>query len=189
MHKYITIKELIAVQEYQKYKYSIRKIAKFIRFSKSTVHRVIKLLKQGLSPLEILYQYDENKHKSGRKQILLNESQISKINQIIIINNYAPDIAAYILRNDNPKSICTKTLYNMFKTNRHDFNVSNLLRKGKNKRHKVKENRGKCLTAKSIHQRNQEIPDIKNIQEFGHLEGDTIIGKDHKSSIITLADI
>ncbi len=26
-------------------------------------------------------------------------------------------------------------------------------------------------------------------EEFGHLEGDTIIGKDHKSSIITLADI
>ncbi len=77
----------------------------------------------------------------------------------------------------------------MFKTNRMGFDENNLLRKGKNKSHKQKETRGKINNCKSIHERNLIIPNIKNIQEFGHLEGDTIIGKDHKSSIITLADI
>lgn len=43
--------------------------------------------------------------------------------------------------------------------------------------------------SKSIHERNEVFPNIKKTQEFGHLEGGTIVGKDHKSSIVTLADI
>lgn len=77
----------------------------------------------------------------------------------------------------------------MFKANLISFDKNKLLRKGKNKPHKQKETRGIINNCKSIHERNLIIPNIKNIQEFGHLEGDTIIGKDHKSSIITLADI
>lgn len=64
-----------------------------------------------------------------------------------------------------------------------------MLRKSKNKPHKTKETRGKLSNSKSIHERDKLIPDIKNTLDFGHFEGDTIVGKDHKSSIITLADI
>ncbi len=86
------------------------------------------------------------------------------------------------------------TFLKVFLTQRLQFCVYfildvHLLRKGKNKPHKRKETRGRINNCKSIHERNLIIPNIKNIQEFGHLEGDTIIGKDHKSSIITLADI
>lgn len=40
-----------------------------------------------------------------------------------------------------------------------------------------------CLT---IHKRAEVFPDLAN--EFGHLEGDTIVGKDRKSCVITLAE-
>ncbi len=131
----------------------------------------------------------ESPAKAGRKLIILTLTEINTINYLLITKNYALDIIANFLKENKIKSISTKTLYNMFKTNRMGFDENNLLRKGKNKPHKRKETRGRINNCKSIHERNLIIPNIKNIQEFGHLEGDTIIGKDHKSSIITLADI
>ncbi len=56
MYKYLTIESIIAIKEYKSYGFSIRKIAKAIDYSKSTVHRVCKLLNQNLLPLEILNQ-------------------------------------------------------------------------------------------------------------------------------------
>ncbi len=40
MYKYLTIESIIAIKEYKSYEFSIRKIAKAIDYSKSTVHRV-----------------------------------------------------------------------------------------------------------------------------------------------------
>lgn len=189
MYKYLTIESIIAIKEYKSYLFSIRRIAKMVDYSKSTVYRVCKLLNKNLLPLEIFNQIQKNKQNVGRKLIILTLKEINTINHLLIIKNYALDIIANFLKKNKIKSISTKTLYNMFKTNRMGFDQNNLLRKGKNKPHKQKETRGKINNCKSIHERNLIIPNIKNIQEFGHLEGDTIIGKDHKSSIITLADI
>lgn len=77
----------------------------------------------------------------------------------------------------------------MFKENRHDWDKSMLLRKGKNRSHKKIENGETIKDSKSIHEQNILFQYIKKTQEFGHLERDTLVGKDHKSSIITLADI
>ncbi|WP_342253108.1 IS30 family transposase [Spiroplasma endosymbiont of Zeiraphera isertana] len=189
MYKYLSIESIIAIKEYKNYGFSIRKIAKIVDYSKSTVHRVCRLLNKNLLPLEILNQFQKNKQNAGRKLIILTLTEINSINHLLITKKYALDIIANFLKENKIKSISTKTLYNMFKTNRMGFDENNLLRKGKNKSHKQKETRGKINNCKSIHERNLIIPNIKNIQEFGHLEGDTIIGKDHKSSIITLADI
>ncbi|WP_425376605.1 IS30 family transposase [Spiroplasma endosymbiont of Aleiodes alternator] len=189
MYKYLTIESIIAIKEYKSYEFSILKIAKAVDYSKSTVHRVCRLLNQNLLPLEILNQIQKKKQNAGRKLIILTLTEINTINYLLINKNYALDIIANFLKENKIKSISTKTLYNMFKTNRMGFDENNLLRKGKNKPHKRKETRGRINNCKSIHERNLIIPNIKNIQEFGHLEGDTIIGKDHKSSIITLADI
>ncbi len=153
MYKYLTIESIIAIKEYKSYGFSIRKIAKAIDYSKSTVHRVCKLLNQNLLPLEILNQVQKNKQNAGRKLIILTLTEINTINHLLITKNYALDIIADFLKKNKIKNISTKTLYNMFKTNRMGFDERNLI-----------------------------IPNIKNIQEFGHLEGDTIVGKDHKSS-------
>ncbi len=59
MYKYLTIESIIAIKEYKSYGFSIRKIAKAIDYSKSTVHRVCRLLNQNLLPLEIFFNYVE----------------------------------------------------------------------------------------------------------------------------------
>ncbi len=143
MYKYLTIESIIAIKEYKSYEFSIRKIAKAVDYSKSTVHRVCRLLNQNLLPLEILNQIQKKKQNAGRKLIILTLTEINTINYLLITKNYALDIIANFLKENKIKSISTKTLYNMFKTNRMGFDENNLLRKGKNKPHKRKETRGR----------------------------------------------
>ncbi|WP_374696740.1 hypothetical protein [Spiroplasma endosymbiont of Polydrusus formosus] len=77
----------------------------------------------------------------------------------------------------------------MFNFSRYNFNKENLLRKGKNKPHNKTENHIKVNNCLTIIKRNIEFPNIKAINVFGHLEGDTIVGENHKTAIITLANI
>ncbi len=86
--------QIIAIKEYKSYGFSIRKIAKAIDYSKSTVHRVCKLLNQNLLPLEILNQVQKNKQNAGRKLIILTLTEINTINHLLITKNYALDIIA-----------------------------------------------------------------------------------------------
>ena len=66
------------------------------------------------------------------------------------------------------------------------FNQENLPMKGKRKPNGHKEKRAKQSFRRTIKHREQEHPDFAN--EFGHLEGDTIIGHQHKSAVIVLVE-
>lgn len=48
------------------------------------------------------------------------------------------------------------------------------------------EKKRKQAFRRTMNDRNEEHPNYE--KEFGHLEGDTIVGKHHKSAVITLAD-
>jgi IS30 family transposase len=48
------------------------------------------------------------------------------------------------------------------------------------------ERRGRGSFCLTIHERENIFPDMA--KEFGHLEGDTIVGKNHRSRVITLAE-
>src|SRR5699024_9883569 len=58
--------------------------------------------------------------------------------------------------------------------------------KGKRKPNGHQEKRGKQAFKRGIKDRDQEHPNFE--KEFGHLEGDTIVGSQHKSAIITLVE-
>ncbi|WP_374696795.1 hypothetical protein [Spiroplasma endosymbiont of Polydrusus formosus] len=77
----------------------------------------------------------------------------------------------------------------MFNFYRYNFNKENLLRKDKNKPHNKTENHRKVNNCRTIVERNIEFPNIKAINVFGHPEKNTIVGKNHKTAIITLANI
>src|SRR5690625_6439624 len=58
--------------------------------------------------------------------------------------------------------------------------------KRQKKTNEHQEKRSKQSVRRTNNERNQEHPDYAN--EFGHLEGDTIVGHQHKSAIITLVE-
>lgn len=58
--------------------------------------------------------------------------------------------------------------------------------KGKRKPNGHKENRGKQTFTRNIAERKEDHPHVD--KEFGHLEGDTIVGVKHKSAVVTLAE-
>lgn len=81
-------------------------------------------------------------------------------------------------------SCSVRTLYRMF----HDriFNYKHLPMKGKRKPNGHKETRGKRAFRRSIRERKTDYTQFDH--EFGHLEGDTIVGGKHESAFIALVE-
>jgi IS30 family transposase len=77
-----------------------------------------------------------------------------------------------------------RTLYRQFKDGL--FNQTTLPMKGKRKRNGHRERRGKQAFKRNIAEREIDYPAFK--KEFGHIEGDTIVGIHHKSAVITLVE-
>ena len=77
-----------------------------------------------------------------------------------------------------------RTLYRLF--SKGIFDIDTLPMKGKRKPNGHQEKRGKQQYQRSIHDRPDNYPDFNS--EFGHLEGDTIVGIHHKSAVITLVE-
>lgn len=78
----------------------------------------------------------------------------------------------------------SRTLYRRFKDGTLEAKL--LPMKGKRKKNGSFEKRGKQVFKRSIHDWKKYYPNFAT--EFAHFEGDTIIGKDHKSCVITLVE-
>lgn len=105
--------------------------------------------------------------------------------------NYVQNMAAQgrtsdviINRAETPISCSVRMLYRQFKTNQ--FDVTKLSIKDKRKPNGHKGHRGKQAFKRNISERIDDYPEFQ--QEFGYLEGDTIVGVHHKSAVITLVE-
>ncbi|OWW61925.1 integrase, partial [Enterococcus hirae 57-03-H11] len=93
-----------------------------------------------------------------------------------------PDVI--IGRAERTFSCSVSTLYRRFKTG--EFNVLHLPMQGKRKPNGYKEKRGKQAFKRNISERKKDYVVFE--EEFGHLEGDTIVDIHHKSAVITLVE-
>ena len=186
LQKHITIEQLVCIQIYQKFKINAYQCSLIMGIGKDKVYRYYKLFKEGLKPLEIYQQYKVNKSKCGRKKKILSEGKLDIINELLD-NDWSLDSICgrdYLLGTD--ERYCTKTLYRIVQDKIID--ASKLRRKGKRKPNNHQETRGKINDCKTIHERNEKYPDTPESKEFGHFEGDTIIGEKRKSAIVTLVE-
>ncbi|WP_316400461.1 IS30 family transposase, partial [Enterococcus faecium] len=83
-----------------------------------------------------------------------------------------------------PIACSVRTLYRMFKDK--TFDPHDLPMKGKRKPNGHKEKRGKQAFKRNISERKKDYVVFE--EEFGHLEGDTIVGIHHKSVVITIVE-
>lgn len=167
-YTHLTTDELVIIESYFKNNQSVAKTAQCLGRARQTIHNVYQFLKTGATILNYYQQYKENKKRCGRRSIALPEEQKEYV-QKRVVQGWTPDVI--VGRSEMKLGCSVRTLYRMFQTgtlNGHQ------------------EKRGKQAFRRSIHERIKEHPKFEN--EFGHLEGDTIVGRKHKSAVITLVE-
>lgn len=163
-----------------------RACAQRMKVGKDKVYRYYKLFSQGFTVQEIYSQYQINKSRCGRKNTILSEEKLEDINNKLDGDWSLDAIAGRDKISNATNRVSTKTLYKLAKQGVID--VNKLRRKGKNNPKDHNETRGKINTCKTIHERNDKYPNAKTGVEYGHFEGDTIVGKGRKSAIVTLVE-
>ncbi|WP_225743103.1 IS30 family transposase [Marinilactibacillus sp. Marseille-P9653] len=180
-YTHLTTEELVMIEAYFHQNISVLKISTYLHRSRQTIHKVITFLRKGCTALDYFKQYKENKQRCGRRSICLPQDQKSYI-QKMVAQGWTPDVI--IGRAEKPIACSVRTLYRQFKQGL--FDQATLPMKGKRKPNGHKERRGKQAFKRNISERLDDYPHFT--KEFGHLEGDTIVGVHHKSAVITLVE-
>lgn len=180
-YHHLTIDEITMIESYVKQGVSVSEISKRMRRARQTIYNVKNFINQGYAAIDYWHRYGQNKGRCGRKKIILTSDEQEYI-QGKLSEGWAPDVI--IGRKEKLISCGVSTLYRQFSEG--VFDISNLPMKGKRKENHYTEKRGKQAFRRSLSDREKSHPQFK--AEFGHLEGDTIVGVHHKSAIITLVE-
>ncbi|NEF95102.1 IS30 family transposase [Ligilactobacillus murinus] len=182
-YNHLIISELSFIQNFWHQGVKAYIVAKTLKRSAETIYSVFRFSDAGYSISEYYENYRTNKAKSGRKPIVLPNDELEYIKEKISLG-WTPD--TIIGRNAKHISCSMRTLYRIFKRSK-DLDVTLLPMKGKRHPNGYVERRGKAgRLGRALLERHQDYPNYHN--EFGHLEADTIQGKNHHGSVMTLVE-
>ena len=177
-YTHLTTDELMMIESYYHQNTPVAIIAAHLNRSRQPIYNVINFMKSGHTALDFYTRY---KKRCGRLSIVLPEEQKAYI-QDKVAQAWTPDVI--VVRAEKALDCSMRTLYRLFKS--RVFDVAILPMKGKRKPNGHQERRGKQAFKRHISERESDYPSFK--EEFGHIEGDTIVGVRHKSAVITLVE-
>jgi len=183
-HKQFTKDDIIWIEKYFLTGIKTPRIVE-IMGKKQPVYNVINFLKAGGNARDFWKKRKKKQSRCGRKSIELSVEDEAHIENRLR-DNWSLDVIANRYKEDDslPYPVKATTLYRRAKEGL--FKLELLPMKGKRKPNGHTEKRGKQSFTRNISERVEDHPDVD--EEFGHIEGDTIVGAHHKSAVITLAE-
>lgn len=133
-------------------------------------------------------RYEENRLHCGRKCMMFEcKDFIQFAENKMLIEKWSPDGVVAAAKTDErfQKTVSTVTLYKWIENRLMKVRNIDLLQKCQRKGHSKRIRMNKVKLGTSIDQRPKEINE-KTV--FGHWEGDSVVGKDGKSSVLTLIE-
>ena len=183
-YKHFSIEERNCIAYGLKNKESMRTIAKTLNRSHTSILREVRRNSENklYNPSKAEKLSIKRKKNCGAKLKLTEELSLKIAKRLE--NKHSPEQIAGRLKKDKiVKKLSFKTIYNwIYKGLLPKISKQNLRRKGKSKN--STDNRGK-IGGKNISERPSKV---EQRRELGHWEGDTILGKDNKSAILTLVE-
>ncbi len=184
-HKQFTMDDIILIEKYYLADVTTSRIIE-IMGKKQPVYDVINFFKTGKNSKEFWEQRKTKQSRCGRKRLKLSVEEEGHVEHLLrqkwsldrIANHHKADSTFLAF------SMGATTLYRRVREGMFDKHL--LPMKGKRKPNGHKEKRGKQAFTRNIAQRKIDHPNVE--KEFGHLEGDTIVGLKHKSAVVTFAE-
>ncbi|VDG98078.1 Transposase and inactivated derivatives, IS30 family [Lysinibacillus sphaericus] len=180
-YAHILPRERVLIEEYIIAGMSLSYIAQQLKRSKSTIHYELGRI-QPYNALQAQVDYDSKRKNCGCKR-LVNLDDVTHI-LVQLKKGWSPEmiIGRYEKKAGKPFSISVSSIFRYAAEGLFQRSQKLFIRKGKKLKNNVEETRGKMPQLKKIHA--MQAPRT----EIGHWEVDTVIGKGHKSQILTLTE-
>ena len=178
-HTQLTTLETVLIHGYLLSDIPITTISRLTGRSRPTIYRVKHWLDSDKN-LPDWYEHTRiTRSRRGRHQVRLSDECMCLVKQLLVYG-YSPDVIAHTQN----VGCSARTLYRL--AEKGVLSLTLLPWKGKRRKNHTSETRGRIRGAVSIHERDNTFPYFNS--EFGHWEGDTIVGKGRQSCVITLVE-
>jgi len=190
-YHHLTTRERYLIVKHKSMGLSLRQIAKALCRDPSTISRELKRnadRSDGRYRVEKADSYARARRWRSRQGTQFKAGEVAKV-QKLLSNKWSPEQISGRLRLGHQMMIGTSTIYRWLAKDKaqggtdwtHTRQLSHRYRKG----YRVADSRGKMRGKRPLSERPGPA---NNRSEIGHLEGDTVMGKDGRHCLLTLVD-